>query len=209
MNFSAKKLLNSSASKLCWYRNFGHREGQEHTPNEVYEAQLMGSEFQQRMAHALFNGDYQEEMGGGVEVPETGDRIYFSNDIVLNNGSAVVECKAPLFGNSEDFFNKSIIQCGFYSFLSDQCTILRKSKFACPDGNGPIIRLRDNFKYLLLFGNSLYEIRTPGYETLWTYMSCKLQASLDFKTAKTFDTSHPQKLQHLELANTVNAIRIA
>lgn len=193
MNFSAKQVVSSSAVKLWWLRNYGDKQ----EPDTKYDdIRKKGSEYQEMIVETLFKDRCDTEMGGFVNVAETGDRIYFSNDIVLDNGNAIVECKCPMFDNVDDFLKQSIVQCAFYSFLSDQCTILTKAKFACAEGVEPSsIRLDDNFRYLLSFGSDMYEIKVKNHQMLWEWFKQKIINSIDYKVAKAYSESHPQKYQ--------------
>ena len=205
MNFSAKQIINSSATKLWWIRNHGDNKDM----NQFTEARELGSKFQKQVAQSLLLGEYEEEMGGFVTVYETGDRIYFSNDVVLDNGHAIIECKYPMFGYTEDFLNKSILQCAFYSFLSDQCTILKKAKFACPEGVEPKqIKLDDNFKYLLAFGDQMFEIKVTNHNLIWEWCKQKICNSINYSDAKAYNESHPQKYQYEMLKDSFKVFKI-
>lgn len=207
MNFSAKQVINTSSAKLRWLREHPYEKNQ--NEDRYAHLQRQGILFQENIAKVFSSEGYEEEMGGHV-TNSIGDRIYFSNDIVLNDGATIIECKLPILGNSDDFLKKSILQCAFYSFLSDQCSILKKSKFAIEQGySDSIIRLQDNFQYLLAFGKHIYKIEVTNPWMLWNYLDQKLIASAEsYEAAKEFDITHPKEyiFEMLSSAFTVTQI---
>lgn len=187
MNFSAKKLLTMSASQLIYLNNHQGLNNKTITPQI-----LSGQRYQQDILNKLNESAcYLDEMGG-VYTDGRGNNVYFSHDIVKNNGTEIFETKynnEPALRN--DYLMKSALQCAVYDTLTRfSSPLLHKSKFAQNGFNNATIELDSSYQYFLSIGNSLFKIKLLDPYPILDFIENKIAIieKGDYNEARRFDS---------------------
>ena len=189
MNFSAKKLLSYSASKLCWELLNQDKV----KPFQMTPWIMEGQRYQQNVFSSL-GKNYETEMCGCF-VTEDGDNIYFSHDIVQKDGLKIIETKCNADSKSSvidlNYFNKSCLQCALYDALTRfSSPHLNKSKFAINEGDkNAYIKLQKEYEYFLSIDGAWFKIQLIDPYPIIKFVTDKINAvKKGYESCRAFDS---------------------
>ena len=153
---------------------------------------LEGQKYQQTILNKLNESAYYIDEMGCVYRTSQGSNIYFSHDIVKNNGKEIFETK---YNNSlaleNDYLMKSALQCAVYDTLTRfSSPLLHKSKFAQNGFNNATIELDPYYQYFLSIGNSLFKITLLNPYPILEFIENKtaIVEKGDYNEARYFDS---------------------
>lgn len=195
MYFSLKDLCSRSCMQI---KMFDEHPELKKKPSELM---LKGSEYQESIARFLGDKLFGLEIGKCYET-EDKDRIYLSNDIITND-NRIIEVKylkddIPV---EEWFFNSSILQCAIYFSFLDEGDVMTTSKFYQDEGHDKqIYVVKNDIKYFLLFGTSLYEIKLLDPSNIREYILRKAHMCHTWDDARMWDNEH-KHMEYKELSN--------
>lgn len=144
----------------------------------------------QIVAKKLFDGNCHIGVWDEIERPYSKDSIMFANDIVTDDGKIAMLCRGKIEEGNEVKLHEILLEAAVNCFMTTQSANMLYFRDRDYVDELPI---DDNFKYLVLIGNDLYEITLTSPSVLWMYISHKLEMSTSKDTALSFDNSHPQE----------------
>lgn len=184
MIFSAAQLVKYSCKQLKYTRDNKLEKGK---PNFKTGSQTKGNAWATKQVTGL------PEMQSFYNMDD--HRIYFTIDEIRKKKKSVhfIEYKSLQFeDNGGHYFNKSLIQAGFYLSLT-KASQKNYSTAKFFKGKKNTIEINLPIKFYLIFGKKKYLIKIKNSKKILDFFERKAIASLKWDTAKSWDSKYKNK----------------